>query len=161
MLFGYWMRPPRNTPRTQRPRHVQIPGANRCVRIASQSNFFRTFQQSDSLTEKGAKCYNAPVLRDLIWSTSYLFHRVIHRICGIRRPPRQIADVLSQPDQRGMWDCAIFPSSARRGGRTIKKKFPFRYGAAGVVSSAKTWARRSDHPEGVNELAGATIPLLS
>src|SRR2546425_12085053 len=45
-----------------------------------------------------------------------------------------------------MGDCAIFPSSARRGGRAIKKKFPFRYGAAGVVSSAKTWARRSDHP---------------
>src|SRR5882762_5235400 len=45
-----------------------------------------------------------------------------------------------------MWDCTIFPSSARRGGRTIKKKFPFRYGAAGVVRSAKTWARRSDHP---------------
>ena len=45
-----------------------------------------------------------------------------------------------------MRDCAIFPSSVRRGGRTIKKKFPFRYGAAGVVSSAKTWARRSDVP---------------
>src|SRR5438128_10859979 len=45
-----------------------------------------------------------------------------------------------------MGDCAIFPSSARRGGRAIKKKFPFRYGAAGVVRSAKTWARRSDHP---------------
>jgi len=49
----------------------------------------------------------------------------------------------------------------------MKKKSPFRKGADGVVAQRLYCGMRfetsrvSDHPEGVNELAGATIPLLS
>ena len=60
----------------------------------------------------------------------------------------------------GHW---VFPSLQRRGGRAIKKKNPFRYGTAGVVAHKsrcsirfETWCV-SDHPEGVNELAGERL----
>ena len=59
----------------------------------------------------------------------------------------------------------VFPSWNRRGGCAGKKKTrSLRSGADGVVIMVNVdvvTLSGTDHPEGVNELAGATIPLLS
>ena len=91
-----------------------------------------------------------------------------------QRRPKRTSDTFKHVCSRGLYgrDAQLdrkngFPSLKRRGGRAVKKKNPFRYGTAGVVAHKSRCGMRletlrvSDHPEGVNELAGATIPLLS
>lgn len=41
------------------------------------------FSTSEILTRKGANCYKPLVLRELIWSKTNLFHRLIHIFCGM------------------------------------------------------------------------------
>ncbi len=50
------------------------------------SELFNRLNADRKLTEKGANCYKASVLRALMWSRPYLFHRVIHIFCGIDLP---------------------------------------------------------------------------
>src|SRR5437016_103466 len=60
--------------------------ACRTEKPADDTPASENFSTVSQLTENGAKCYKPPVLRELIWSTRDLFHRVIHIFCGIGVP---------------------------------------------------------------------------